>query len=441
MPEGIHIGAAEEDIVPPFTMVMGGNATRGNRHFEGVIDVLSAGALSFRQGERRIIIIRMDLSALADEVMEAVSKKLEDKYRISPDAVLFNVSHTHSAPLGRPMDSILFTDGDQALYKKFIGFLEKKLLEICDVAVRDEEPCSMFFAKTSSDFGINRRKKIGNEVKSGPEINGFYDKDLSLIIIKNEKGDIKSILFSYACHPVVMGSWNFKLSADFPGYAGKYLRENSGASSVFFLQGCCGNIRPRVLAEGDYWRKGTLNDLETQGRKMGQAMLEAIDGNLEKLHPDIASAKKVIPLKYERKMSIEDYRMELEDPENNSIKKNWAARMINCMNNDATFEVREPFIIQKIQLSSNTCIIAMSGEVVAEIGREIKDMAPDMNIITLGYMNAAYYVPTGEMFPEKGYEVESYYHFSLSGKVSPEMGDMIVNSCRELLTQPAVDRL
>lgn len=435
MQEEIYIGVAQADIVPPFSLFMGGYAARGNKHFEDIYDSPSAGIVSLRQGKRKVMIVRADLSAMDANIIQEVSEKLEEKYQIPQDCILFNVSHTHSAPLGSPMDSILLTDEDHKLYRKFVSFLIDRLLQISNKAIKDEEPCSIYLAKTSFDLGLNRRKKIGQEIRNAPEKNGFIDNDLPLVVIKNRQHNIKSIIFSCACHPVTLGSGNFKLSADFPGYAAAYIQRHLDCTT-FFLQGCGGDIRPKILENGDCWRKGTLDDLEIQGKKLGQTVIKALSGKMEKLYPCINSIKSAFALKYEKKMSVDDYEMVLNDPQSNLIKKKWAANMKKLLKKGLKSQAKHHFILQKISLSENTHIFAMSGEVVAEIGKKIKNLAPNMNIITLGYSHASScYIPSKKMFSEGGYEVESYYHFSLPGKLSSDTEDIIINSCKNLFTQ------
>ena len=380
------------------------------------------------------MIIRADISALDDRVIAKTSEALANQYQIPRKDLLFNVSHTHSAPLGRPMDSILKTEHDRVLFKRWKDFLFETLLHTCAMALSDEEPCSMYFTKTCSELGMNRRKQVDGKIINAPERNGIYDPELPVIVLKNASDNLKCLLFSYACHPVTLGSSNYKLSCDYPGYISNFVSKKMGNCPVLFLQGCGGNIRPRILDNGDFWRQGTLEDLHRIGECAGQAILEAISGNMEQLNPCLASQLSAIPLHFDKELSRTDYEQVSSDPQSNPIKRNWADKMKRQLDLQKYFSSIPQFIIQKLQLAENTHILALSGEVVAEIGLKIKAMKPNMHIITLGYSNSSCcYIPTKEMFSEGGYEVESYYHFSLPGKLSPSMEEIIICACEKLL--------
>jgi hypothetical protein len=58
-------------------------------------------------------------------------------------------------------------------------------------------------------------------------------------------GPVLAVAFTYACHPIVVGSANRLFSADFPGYAAALGEAAFGPDAVcLFLNGAAGNINP-----------------------------------------------------------------------------------------------------------------------------------------------------------------------------------------------------
>ena len=71
--------------------------------------------------------------------------------------------------------------------------------------------------------------------------------------------------------------------------------------------------------------------------------------------------------------------------------------------------------LTKIGLNRDTRIIGLSSEVVAKVGRNVKDMYPDKNTIFLGYCTyIRLYIPTSKMIEEGGYEGDYSMVYCLS---------------------------
>ena len=69
--------------------------------------------------------------------------------------------------------------------------------------------------------------------------------------------------------------------------------------------------------------------------------------------------------------------------------------------------------LTRIALNETTQIIALSGEVTAEVGRMIKDCFPGKRTIFLGYCSYTdAYIPTAKMIVEWGHEglASIYFH-------------------------------
>ncbi len=418
---------AEIDITPPFPMFMGGYVARSGKSFEGINDRLSAGVISLKKGNGGILIIRADINAFTRSLADTISSELTRKFKIPPGAILFNGSHTHSGPAVRCIDYIIRNKKLVRLYEKYIKFLIERLIQAVTLAIESEEPASLSLTKTTSNLAMNRRANFDGTIKNAPNPDGYYDPDVPVIVIKDQRDSIKGVLFSYACHPVTLGSWNYNLSADYPGYVVKNLKKRYHANAkYFFLQGCAGNTRPRILADGNAWRKGRLEDLETQGKELAGIIIDALNGKLRKIEFKPAWDKLDVQLK----LLPEDHQKIAVDSTINKPKRIWAEKMLKARN----IKDEIPFAIQRIALSEDFAIIAMSGEVVAEIGRRIKNIRPGCEVITLGYSNGSEcYVPSEKMFTEGGYEVESYYHFGLPGKLDKKAEDVLVTACNKLL--------
>ena len=61
-----------------------------------------------------------------------------------------------------------------------------------------------------------------------------------MVFIKDDKSEM-AVLFSYAAHPVSVHSTSTEFTADYPGYAARYIQSRYPGSIAVFLQGCGAN--------------------------------------------------------------------------------------------------------------------------------------------------------------------------------------------------------
>src|ERR1017187_10552514 len=122
-----------------------------------------------------------------------------------------------------------------------------------------------------------------------PDPNGPFDEKVWTLRLTPKDGGPPAVVFSCACHPVIVYGYAFAaLSADFPGATRKLLRESLGGKAhAQFVQGFAGNIRPRILAdlEKGRFRASKPGDVDRVAR-----VLAALKTRGEKLSLDIAGA-------------------------------------------------------------------------------------------------------------------------------------------------------
>ena len=71
------------------------------------------------------------------------------------------------------------------------------------------------------------------------------DPSVGVIRVDDLDGNPIAVVFRYSAHPVTVGSRSQVASSDYPGPAREVLERNLGGLALF-LQGCGGNINPRV---------------------------------------------------------------------------------------------------------------------------------------------------------------------------------------------------
>jgi hypothetical protein len=109
---------------------------------------------------------------------------------------------------------------------------------------------------------------------------GPVDPTLTVIRVSDETGAVRAVWVSYACHPVVLGPRNRKISAGYPGVLRRSVESQLGNEAhCLFLQGGAGDINPLILPRAEDPEKD-FADMETMGRLLSERVMDML-GRLE----------------------------------------------------------------------------------------------------------------------------------------------------------------
>ena len=96
-----------------------------------------------------------------------------------------------------------------------------------------------------SAIGVYRREARDGRDVLGEVLDRPIDTSVGVIRVDDLEGKPIAVVFRYSAHPVTVGSRSQVASADYPGPAREVLERNLGGLALF-LQGCGGNVNPRV---------------------------------------------------------------------------------------------------------------------------------------------------------------------------------------------------
>ena len=244
----LRAGWSRADITPPLGIHMGGywGRTSGSTH---VHDRLQAKALVLSDSHARVALIALDTVALAANDVRIIRERITAAVGIPPQAVMVCCTHTHAGPLTLAFRGMGEVDTD------YMACLIEAAAAVVVAAAETVEPATLRYARASVQIGSNRRHP------NGPISAGAH----ALEIVAARR---TAILFSHACHPVVLGADNHGISAEFPGAACEHMEE-CGISAAMFVNGACGDINPSA--------RGSHQQVVELGQQLGKAVLEALD--------------------------------------------------------------------------------------------------------------------------------------------------------------------
>lgn len=230
---GLRAGFGERLLTPPLGVDLCGYGFYLNRKADGVRDDLKVRVLALEDGGPPLAIIACDLIGLSVGRADAIRAAVATALRTTPARVLIGCSHTHSGPATQAMPGLGEAD------PRYLARIKPAVLAAAADAAADLAAAEFTSAFVAAEpIGYNRRR------------GDFHGIDPWLKVLTFRTGARSTVLFSYACHPVVLGR-RTKISADWPGAAVRAI-EATGRRTLF-LQGFCGDIDPVTQMNG--WGK------------------------------------------------------------------------------------------------------------------------------------------------------------------------------------------
>jgi hypothetical protein len=374
----LSAGAAEVVVTPAAegTFLVG-----PMKESTGVNDDLYARVAVLSDGSTRLAIVTIDYLgfdfAFNDLLIAAITKSTG----IPADHVMINCSHTHSAPITVPWGRWAKAK-DQTYHK----FLPERLAKAARQACDRLKPVRLTYAREPTQIGFNRRMLHDDRVVMAPNPSGAVVPWIDVLSMDSLDGERIAALFSYAAHPVIVHNTSRLISADYPGFAVKNLRQSHDGETVFmFAQGCSGNVNAFPL-------QGGIEAAAAAGRDLGQAVKRALDnggaaanGSLKSL-----SCELTLPLADPPAVAeLEEIIAGIED----APKRARREALLAIAKSGRPQTMRFP--IRAFAVGDQFCILGLPHEPFAEYHHFVERVSPFEHTMVFGYTNGLHcYVGT-----------------------------------------------
>lgn len=393
----LRVGAAKVDITP--AKVEGLIAAGHRREVNGVRDPLRAGVVVLDDGETKAAIITLDTIGAWEEMVRRTRERISAATGIPGAHIMIAASHNHSGPPYEP---------DSEWGKELVTKLTNATIK----AHSDLKTVTIGYAEDSINFNVNRRKVINGRAVLRMDPDGPCDRRVKVLRFDDGRSLTPvAVLMHAVCHPCFFtwgdqGSQPFpngypKMSADFPGEAQTFVeRIYDDKTSVLFLQGCAGDIRPNL--PGFPYRCADEADIQWAGRDLGGATVRALSRSL--------------------------IREELKQ-RRNYYKIRTASSVLYLPGKEG--EVRSELFALMV---GPYLFLSMPGEPMVEYGYKLEKAIADRAIpIIVGYANGNIgYIATADAYEVGGYEPER-------SKLAPEAELIILEELGRLTDQVVGD--
>jgi neutral ceramidase len=418
-------GLGRIDITPAQPIYLSGYAAR-KKPSDGVHQKIWAKALAIEDAKgNRAVIVTTDLIGLPRPVSDRIGAEVEKRYRLRRSQLLLNSSHTHSGPVVHGNLTSMF-DLSPAEKRTITDYTQTLALQIADAvgaALGDLQPARLDIGHGTGSFAINRRQATASGVKIGLNPTGPVDQDVPVIRIAGLNGQLRGVLFGYACHNTTLGADLFQVNGDYAGYAQAAYETAHPNTTAMFLMLCGGDANPNP--------RGTIVLAEQHGASLAKEVDRVLSGKLEPLSGPLRSAFQMTELAF-APHTRETF--EAESKDSNWYKQRRADAMLAAY--DRRAPVRSvPYPVQGLRLGKSLTLVALGGEVVVDYNLRIKKEFPGEHLIVAGYSNDVMcYIPSQRILKEGGYEAnESMIYYGQPGPFAEDVEDRVMNTVYQIM--------
>jgi neutral ceramidase len=424
-------GCAKVNITPPVGVWLSGYGGR-DKPSDGIIDELYARALVLDNGSNSIAIISVDLLWIPLQITNQVRQILKDKIGVPEQNVMICATHTHFGPKIYSESKMGPEDSDNTVDVSYVQTLVKKIMDSAFLAHKRMEDVKIGAAKgdipeivynrrpTRADGSVQTTFTLPFEVTTTRKIQrnpdgsvcvtfifpeeepaltfGPVDPEAWVLKVENAEGQTIGSMVNYACHAVsgsTFADWFYSISAEYPGETMRIV-ERVERGVCLFTSGTAGDIVPL--------RRGKKPRYEI-GRALAGEIIRRLQFVQTSDDIDLAAMTQEIKL---------------------PIRQDLSPDSIIAADKDKTHLTTE---IQVLRLG-DVYILGLPGEILVEIGLEIKKKAGLENLILAALSNDTIgYVCHSRAYEQGGYEATS------GTNLAKGAGEIIINHTLELLTR------
>lgn len=424
-----QVGLAKENITPEKPMWMAGYGAR-NKPAEGKLTELWAKAILLQdENGQRGLAITLDLVGIDRELSRSICSGIEREHGLRREQIAIFTSHTHSGPVVsknlRPMHEYLLPDDQKALIAEFARKLERQVIGLAGAAIKDLQPSKLGWTTGQATFAVNRRTNKEAEVpqlKKDGKILGPHDHDLPLLAVHNTKGELRAVLFGYACHATVLSGYDW--CGDWPGYAQMEIERRHPGCLALFWAGCGADQNPlprRTVELAESYGKQTADAVDAALKQD----LAPIGGALTTTYREINAPLATLPSKEE---------LETAASGKDKFQAARAKMLLADMAAGNPLRSDYPYPVAVWKIGSDVNWVILGGEVVVDFALRLKSDLAGKKTWVAGYANDVMaYIPSRRVLTEGGYEGGgSMVYYGLPTIWAPEIEEVIV---REVVRQ------
>jgi hypothetical protein len=328
-----------------------------------------------------------------------------EQHGILRSQLLLNSSHTHSGPVIYPSLGVMYDLGKPEL-EALVRFQERLadgVVAAIDMAFNDMKPMNLYVSDGSAYFAVNRRQQTEKGVVIGVNNEGPVDHDVPVLKVETPGGELKAVLFGYACHNTTLDI--YQVNGDYAGFAQIEIEKTNPGVTAMFMAGCGADQNPNPRRSVEF--------AQQHGSELAAAVQEVLSREFKSVGAPVRTEMTTVDLDIVP-VSVEKFNEELFG--DNRYRAARARFILGAV--DKGFDVNTlRYPVQAVRFGNDFTILALGGEVVVDYSLNAKKRYPDENLFVAGYSKEVpCYIPSVRILREGGYEPEtSMIYYGLPG--------------------------
>ncbi len=381
---------------------------------------------------KRFVLVTTDLIGIPGDLRADVAQDVQRKYRLAPEALALNSSHTHSGPAVRANLEIMFAFDDvhKERTRRYREFLRESLVRVTGEALAKLEPATIAYGAGEADFAANRRVPWVRKAHPGLNAPAPVDHSVPVLDVRNAEGKRIAVLFGYSCHNTTLTGEFLEISGDYAGHAQAAIEKAYPGTTAMFLQLCAGDQNPDPRSQEELAAR--------HGESLAGAVRAALAKPLTPVDGEIRAslAERRIPLRARTRESIEAERKD----ENVFHRRRAEWVLARMAKGEDVSAVNYP--AQAIRIGEDFVLVTLGGEVVVDYGLNIKRSLPGKRVIVAGYSNDVMcYIPTRRILNEGGYEADdSMIYYGQTGPFTDAVETQVMATVDTALKNVGISR-
>ncbi len=424
---GWKAGTAKVAITPKQSMWMAGYGNRDHPS-EGVEHDLWAKALVLEDPDgAKAVIVTLDVCGISRPLSNAVRDRLEKAHGLTRDRIVLACSHTHCGPVvGTNLITMYPLDEEQlGRVEAYADWLTNAIVEVVAKAFGTVEPVELAWETGRCGFAVNRRNN--NQAKV-PELRrqlalqGPEDHDVPVLKVQGANGEVKAIVFGYACHCTTLSYYKF--CGDYAGFTQIALESAHPGAQAMFVAGCGADQNPLP--------RGTLEQAKDYGKQLADAVEHVLASPMRPISGVLRSSYKEIDLAFAP--IPEKSHWETVAKSENRFEAARAKMLLKRIESEGSLADSYKYPVQAWKLGNDLTWIFLGGEVVVDYAQRIKRNLGSTNTWVSAYCNDVMaYIPSLRVLKEGGYEGGgAMVYYGQPAPWSERVEEQVIDAVREV---------
>jgi len=412
----------------------GGAQANGGKPIEGIATELYTKALVLDDGKTKVALVTADVILLGKDVVAEARGRIEATTGLPGANVMFAASHTHSGAVTTMRDRWSSIEPDHAYVDQLVAKMAGAVREANSRLVEARIGAGEGYAAAS----INRWVSTPDGAKWAPNPDGPVDNTVSVLRVDGADGRPLAALVNYAAHASVM-RWGKVIAADYPGFLQAVMEKvYDHQITVLFANGASGDTKIAWLVKredgSDDFGYGGVEDARRWGTLLAGEAIKVLEqtptGEVNELQ--VSSTEVSLPLLPHP--SPEEVERQLAEKREKGQDAMWEERTLASLRAGTapTAIVGE---VQFLRIGPDIALVAVPGELFAEVGLKMKESLAVRYPFLVGYANGYVgYLPSAASCREDGEKPRYDWHkfFWYPSNFTEEVEPVLLAAVREL---------